>query len=195
MAAAFHSGDQATSLLLRAENGEAGAAEALFPIVYDELRGLAGRMFRSPCRGQTLQPTALVHEAYVRLIDGHSVAVSGRTHFVRLAAKAMREILVDHARRRQALKRGGHAKRVTMSSTIDSGEAESALDVLTLHEAIERLASLDERQAQVVELRFFGGMSVEHAAELLGVSPRTVELDWRVARAWLRRELGEEGGA
>lgn len=171
----------------------------LSPAVYDELRRIAAAYLRGERAGHTLQATALVNEAFVRL--GDDGRWRDRAHFIATAARAMRRILVDHARARHALKRGGDAGRVTivgdgMGAKADgsgggaAGGETTSIDLLALDEALGRLETLHERQARIVELRFFGGFSVAETAELLGVSDRTVELDWSVARAWLRRELG-----
>lgn len=140
----------------------------------------------------TLQPTALVHEAYVKLADGTRVAWKGRAHFFGVAARAMRQILVDHARRHLAAKRGGVRHRVTLTGC-EPVDPHDAVEILELDELLERFSALDSRAARVVELRVFGGLSVPEAAHLLGVSPRTVDGDWAVARMWLSRELGSRG--
>ncbi|CAG0952010.1 hypothetical protein PHYC_00249 [Phycisphaerales bacterium] len=167
--------------------------------VYRELRQLAAWYIASESPGHTLQPTALVHEAYVRMSPGLGVDGLTRTQFMALAARVMRNVLVDHARRHQAAKRGGSGsgceaaeaawRRVPLEDAESSDGGCAAPDILALHDALERLAALSDRQAKVVEARFFAGLSVEHTAEVLGVSPRTVEADWRIARAWLAREL------
>lgn len=172
-------------------------------MIYDELRDLAERQLGRDRRdgSHTLQPTALVHEVYLRMIDDRLASVADRSHFRALCARVMRRLLVEHARRRNAEKRGGGADRVTITRTPTEtkvgsiGEpvderAEASLDVLELDEALERLAALDARKARVVDLRWFGGLSHAEVAELLGVSVRTVEGDWAFARAWLRSELG-----
>ena len=183
-----------TRTFLRWRQGDADALNALLPLVYDEMRRLAGSYLRNEGAGHTLQPTALAHEAYIRLLDQRQVSWQNRAHFMGLAAQAMRRILVDHARRRDAQKRGGGAMRVTLEVADAAGEALSTgppLDVPAeeLDQALDRLAALDERQARVVELRFFTGLSIEEAAEALEVSPATVKRDWTLARAWLHREL------
>jgi len=161
------------------------------PLVYDELKRLAGHMMARERRDHTLQTTGLVHEAYLRLVDQSRVDWRGATHFRAVAAQAMRRILVDHARARKSEKRGGAWQRVTLAHTIaPRGESGlDAADLIALNAALERLETLDPRQARVVELRFFGGLSVEETADELGVSRRTVEGDWTHARVWLRREL------
>jgi len=177
-----------------AERASASAAE-LFPLVYDELRRLAGSFMAREQAGHTLQPTALVHEAYLRLVDQTRTGFKGRTHFLAVGAKVMRRLLIDHARKRGAAKRGLGWRRVTLGPTCEASRAEalSAEDLLSLDAALDRLAELDEREAQVVTLRFFGGLNMDEVAEAVGVSKRTVESDWRHARAWLRVELS--GGA
>jgi RNA polymerase sigma factor (TIGR02999 family) len=183
-----------TRAFLRWRQGDEDALNALLPLVYDEMRRLAGSYLRNEGSGHTLQPTALAHEAYIRLLDQRQVSWQNRAHFMGLAAQAMRRILVDHARRRDAQKRGGGAVRVTLEDADAAGEALASalpLDVPAeeLDQALDRLARLDERQARVVELRFFTGLSIEETGEALGVSPATVKRDWTLARAWLHREL------
>jgi len=170
-----------------ARAGDTAALDALFPIVYDELRRLARAALARERADHTLQPTALVHEAYLRLVAQHSADWAGRAYFFSLAASLMRRILVNHARDRTALKRGGGAAAVTLSEA--ERVADGELDVLGLHEALERLAALDPRQARVVELKFFGGLEIDEIAGVVGVSPATVRRDWSLARLWLGREL------
>jgi len=167
------------------------SAEELFPLVYDELRRLARSFMAREHAGHTLQPTALVHEAYLRLVDQTRTGFKGRTHFLAIGAEVMRRLLIDHARKRGAAKRGLGWRRVTLGPACEasSPEALSAEDLLTLNAALESLAAVDEREAQIVTLRYFGGLNVEEVAEALGVSKRTVESDWRHARAWLRVAL------
>ena len=160
---------------------------ALFPLVYTRLRELAAQYLQRQKPAQTMEPTALVHEAYVHLAD--RAGWKNKAHLLGVAARAMREILVDHARRRMAAKRGGGRRRLTMSSQIL--EMKVPVDVLTVHELLERLAALNQRQAKVVELRFFGGMTIREVAQSLDVSESTVEEDWRFARAWLSARLSE----
>lgn len=175
--------------------GEAGrhgsAAEELMAVVYDELRGLARGFMARERHEHTLQPTALVHEAYLRMVDQSRVDWQGRTHFRAVGARMMRRVLVDHARRHRSGKRGGEQQRITFAeANLHSSESELDLDeFLDLHAAIERLRSQDERQADVIELRFFGGLGMDEVAETLGVSKRSVEGDWMHGRAWLKREL------
>lgn len=180
---------EVTRLLALWSSGDASALERLAPLVYEELRTLAGRLLRGERAGHTLQPTALVNEAFLRLAGGRTVDWKGRTHFFAVAARAMRRILVDHARTRLAGKRGGGATRISLTETPLSVPAPD-VDVLALDEALERLAGLDPGQARVVELRFFAGLSVEETAEAIGASPATVKREWSSARAWLFRELG-----
>lgn len=164
--------------------------DQLLPLVYDDLKRLAqAKMNREPGNA-TLEPTALAHETFMRLVDQSRVDWRGRSHFMAVAAQAMRRILVDHARARKRLKRGGARQRVELHADVASGGM-AEVDLLELDDALEKLAELDPRQAKVVELRFFGGLSVEEVAESLAVSKRTVEGDWTMARAWLRRALAE----
>ena len=181
----------ASGLLDRASAGDEGAAGRLLELVYEQLRALAASYLRGERAGHTLQPTALVHEAFLRLQAGSPVRYQNHTHFFAVAARAMRQVLVDHARRRAAAKRGGDPERVTLDDGLQlGGDAESrVIDVLALDEALERLGKLDERQARVVELRFFGGLTIDEAARVLEVSTDTVEDDWAMARAWLKRTL------
>jgi len=185
-----------TDTFLRWRSGDASALDDLLPRVYDELRALADAYMRRERAGHTLQPTALVHEAFLRLLRLPPGSVQNRVHFFALAAQAMRRILADHARRHRAAKRGGNAVRVPLE-VIEGGAgpgpaagaepSEVAAD--DLDSALEDLAKLDARQARVVELRFFGGLKIEETAAVLAVSPATVKRDWLVARAWLHREL------
>lgn len=164
-------------------------AADLLPLVYDELRGLAVAYLHRERANHTLQPTALVHEAYARLADRTRGAWKTRADFVAVAAATMRRVLVDHARRVRAQKRGGNAGRIALTDAMLQAHSDE-VDLLALDEALCALASLNERQSRVVELRFFGGLSVDETAEVLEVSPRTVDVDWSMARAWLRRALG-----
>ena len=179
---------QTTQILTDLANGDRSAADRLMPLVYDELHALAERYMRRERPGHTLQPTALTHEAYFRLIDQSRVDWKSRAHFFGVAAEMIRRILVDHARKRAAAKRGGGAGKVEASEAADPSQ-ESPVDLLALDEALQELRQLNERQSEVVDLRFFGGLSVEETAHVLGVSPRTVKGDWHVARAWLRNHM------
>lgn len=183
---------QATRLLNLASGGEVGAAADLLPLVYDELHALAEAFFRNERDDHTLQPTALVHEAYLRLIDQQSIEWRSRNQFFVVAAKAMRNILVDHARGRGRLKRGGGWQERTLAAvehTLACEGSNDTIDMLVLDEALQRLATLDERKARLVELRFFAGLNEGDAAELLGIARSTAAEDWRMARAWLHKEL------
>lgn len=176
-------------LIDRSANGDGQAASQLMPLVYEELRKLAGSYLVGGAQGVTLQPTLLVHEAYLRLVR-HDVGVRGRSHFFALAATAMRCVLIDHVRGRKREKRGGQAARVSLSGAYEVSQRDD-VDAMMLEDAIDELAKLDPRGARGVEMRFFGGMTEKEIAEALGVSERTVQNDWRVARAWLRRALGQ----
>ncbi|HKQ72383.1 MAG TPA: sigma-70 family RNA polymerase sigma factor [Blastocatellia bacterium] len=180
-----------TQLLLAWSNGDREAFDRLFPLVYAELRRLAKSYMRKERAGHTLQTTALIHEAYMRLIDAGRVEWRNRAHFFGVAACAMRQILVTMARERGCQKRGGGARQVSLDEamTIGAGLDE---DLVALDEALGALAQFDARKAQVVEMRFFGGLTEDEIAEALGVSTETVRRDWRLARSWLRRKLGEE---
>jgi RNA polymerase sigma factor (TIGR02999 family) len=178
-----------THLLNEWRDGDRRALDKLTPLVYEELRQQAARYLRRERPGHTLQTTALIHEAYLRLVDAKDVHWQSRTHFFAIAANIMRRILVEHARRRAADKRGGSQIRLTLDQVVAVG-GETDLDLLAIEEALDRLAAIDLHQARVVELRFFSGLSVEETAAALSVSPKTVKRDWSVARAWLRREIG-----
>ena len=189
-----------TEILTGLEDGTLGAepaAERLMAAVYDEMRGLARGYLKRERSDHTLQPTALVHEAYLRLADQNRLSWRGRTHFFAVGAQIMRRLLVDHARRRGRVKRGGDWLRVTLDHYASPGQGVAPLlgreldrdELLALDQALEKLAGLDPRQARIVELRFFAGLEVAEVAEVLQVSKRTVEGHWTHARAWLKREL------
>jgi len=180
---------EVSRLLSDSVAGREEAAIQLFPIVYDELRRLAASALRRERADHTLQPTALVHEAFLRLVDVPEDRWHDRAHFVAIAARAMRRVLVDHARGRMALKRGRADIHVPIDEVDVASSETGGVDLVVLDEALSRLAALDERQARIVELRFFGGLTVEETAALIGSSPRTVKRDWHMARAWLKREL------
>jgi RNA polymerase sigma-70 factor, ECF subfamily len=181
---------QSVSELLQAwASGDHAALDELLPLVYDDLRRQARRLMRAQPAGHTLQTTALVHEAYLRLVGQTSVEWHGRAHFFGVAAKAMRSILVDHARARNAAKRGGSARAITLDDAASVAGPQASVDVLALDEALGRLAELDARKSKLVELRYFGGLGIDEAAAVMGVSPATVKREWTTARAWLRREL------
>jgi RNA polymerase sigma factor (TIGR02999 family) len=177
-----------THLLNEWSDGDRRALDKLTPLVYEELRHQAARYLRRERPGHTLQTTALIHEAYLRLIDAKDVHWQSRTHFFAIAANIMRRILVEHARRRAADKRGGSQLRVQLDEKLAVADA-GDVDLLAIDEALDTLAAIDPQQARVVELRFFSGLNVEETATVLGVSPKTVKRDWSVARAWLRREI------
>lgn len=176
-------------LVDRATRGDKPALEALMPMVYAELRRLAAHYLKGERPGQTLQPTALVHEAYLKLLKDRPERWQNRAHFCAIAAHAMRQVLIERARARDALKRGGGQPRVTFDEGLPVTEPEPAVDVIALDTALERLAALDASQARIVELRYFGGLSIEETAEAMGISPATVKRHWAVARAWLAKEL------
>jgi len=181
---------EVTGRLLAWNEGDASAVERLMPLVYAELRGIAERHFRRERAGHTLQPTAVVHEAYFRLVDQTRVTWKNRGHFFAIASQAMRRILVDHARARETEKRGGGGRRVTLDVGVASPEPIDDMDFIALDEALTRLKSLDGAQAQIVELRFFGGLSIDETAEALETSASSVKREFRSAKAWLFRELG-----
>jgi RNA polymerase sigma factor (TIGR02999 family) len=192
MSSAFELRSEITSLLAAAEGGEANAVDRLVPLLYEELCDLARRQLAGERPGHTLQTTALVHEAYLKLADDSGVARRGRAYFFAAASRAMRQVLVDHARKRGAEKRGGGAEVVTLDDEA-AGAGAFASDLIDLDDALRALAQDNPRRAQVVEFRFFGGMSVEDTAVALGVSPRTVQNDWALARAWLYDAIRGEG--
>lgn len=182
----------ATHCASKCAEGDPAAASQLLPLVYDELRGLAAAYMRQERPGHSLQATDLVHEAYLRLVDITRIDWRGRSHFLAMAARQMRRILVEHARERQAKKRGGDPLRVTLSEAVAVTSGPEP-DVLDLHEALERLSRLSSRQSEVATLRFFGGLTDKEVGCALGISERTVRQDWKVARTWLARELRRTG--
>ncbi len=186
--------EDVTRLLGAMAKGDRGAVDQLLPLVYGELRALAARAMNGQAAGHTLQATALVHEAYLRLMQPRDGAWEGRAHFLRVAAKAMRCVLIDHARARGAGKRGGGRRGVPLEESAVVA-AEPSADVLAIDEALGRLAALDAPKAEIVELRFFGGLGVDETARVVGASPATVKRQWRLAKAWLHRELGGGDGA
>jgi len=182
-------GGEVTQLLAQASSGDAVARATLFDVLYRELRRLAEGAMRAERANHTLQPTALVHEAFLRLA-GNQGRFENRAHFLGVAASAMRRVLVDHARGRNAHKRGHGATMVIVNDLDDLPQPEAdEVDLVVLDDALSRLAALDARQGQIVELRFFGGLSVEETAALIGVSERTIKREWQMSRAWLRREM------
>jgi len=186
--------ESVTKLLFDWSKGDPQALDKLMPLVYSELRRLARNYLKKERPGHTLQPTALVNEAYLKLIDQRKAKWQNRAQFYGVAAQLMRRILVDHARQHQAAKRGGsHQQRLSITGAGQLGgkelATEPAIDLLALHEALEELAAFDPPQGRIVELKFFGGLSIEETAEVMGVGHATVERDWKMARAWLRRKL------
>jgi RNA polymerase sigma factor (TIGR02999 family) len=179
-----------SELLVRWRDGDQGALQALLPLVYDELKRLARNYLRNERPGHTLQSTALVHEAYLRLVQS-PLQLQNRTHFFAVAARLMREILVDHARSRRAAKRDYRCK-ITLDRAVALPQKRD-VDLLALDDALDELSRLDPRQGRIVELRFFGGLSIDETSEILGISPATVKREWTTARAWLHREMS--GGA
>ena len=180
---------EVTRLLEDLRAGHTGTDNRLFPLIYDELRTIAARMIGREEPGHTLQPTALVHEAYLKLFGGQPVSARDRSHFLQIAARAMRQVLVDHARGRRAAKRGRGSVNLPLETELIAAEQPASLDLVALNIALDRLAALDERQARIVELRFFADVDIRSTAEALGISAATVKRDWEVAKAWLRREL------
>jgi RNA polymerase sigma factor (TIGR02999 family) len=180
-----------TQLLIGWGKGDKEALDKLVPIVYDELRRQAAGYLRRERVGHTLQTTALIHEAYLRLVDQKNVQWQNRAHFFGIAAQLMRRILVDHARTKKRAKRGGSDIRVSLNEATLTTQGQD-LDIVALDEALEHLAEIDEQQSKIVELRFFSGLTVEETAEVLGISPATVKRDWSMAKAWLHREITGE---
>ncbi|HEX3280133.1 MAG TPA: sigma-70 family RNA polymerase sigma factor [Pyrinomonadaceae bacterium] len=179
---------EVTGILQEWREGNSAASQRLFPLVYDELKRQARQHLRRERADHTLQPTALVHEAYLRMIDQTSPALENRAHFFAFAARVMRQILVDHAREHKAEKRGGSAQRLSLAD-IDLLPQQSATDMLELNEAMQKLEAIDERKCRVVDMRFFGGLKEAEIAEVLGVTEKTVRRDWQFAKLWLYREL------
>ena len=181
-----------TKLLIGYGKGDHSALDEMLPLVYEELKRLAGHYLRMERPDHTLQTTALVHEAYMRLVNQENVDWKNRAQFLGIAAEMMRRILVNHARDRAVAKRGGGAKRVSLSLVVDAGE-QVDVDLVVLDDALKKLAELDPRKSRVVEMKFFGGMTTEETAEILQVSAKTIERDWTAARAWLYRAVvGED---
>ena len=180
---------EVTRLLVRLTDGDRGVLDELLPLIYGELRRLAAGYLRRERVGHTLQPTALVHEAYLRLVDQTQVRWQNRAHFLGVAAQMMRRILVDHARAHEAGKRGGEFQKLSLDENIDASGEGRDINLVALDDALERLAEIDPQKSKIVELRFFGGLSVEETAEVLGVSAPTVKRQWRMAKAWLYGQL------
>jgi RNA polymerase sigma factor (TIGR02999 family) len=179
--------NEVTRLLVDWGNGDQAALEELIPLVYDELRRMAGRYMRRETQGHTLQTSALVNEAYLKLVDQKSVKWQNRAHFFGVASQLMRRILVDHARSRSRAKRGGKTRMISLAGQAVLSKESS--EVIALDEALKQLAEMDPRKSRIVEMKFFGGLTTEEAAEVLNITSRTVEREWRKARAWLNRAL------
>lgn len=184
-----YSTKEITGMLRAWSEGEREALDILLPIVYEELRLQAHRYLRRERRGHTLQTTALIHEAYLKLIEQKNIWFESRTHFFAIAANLMRQILVDHAKTRRRLKRGGEKSDLPIEEALTVAAGEKDFDLIALDEALWRLAEMDAQQGRIVELKFFGGLAIEETAEALGISPMTVKRDWNVARTWLHHEL------
>ena len=189
--------EQITAYLKQIEDGDTSAVDQLLPHIYEDLRRLASAIYRERGAPVTLQPTALVHEAFLKLVRPRADGFTGRRHFMSVAAMAMRQVLANQARDRRRLKRGGDAARVTLAHAealaggSDNGDREVEIDLIALDDALTKLQELDPRLARVVELRFFAGLSLEESAEILEVGERTVRRHWTLARAWLRRAIDE----
>lgn len=181
---------QVTRLLKRASQGDAAATNALAPLVYDVLKRRAARLMRSESHAQSLQATVLVNDAFVRLVGEAAIDWESRAHFFRMASRTMRRVLVEHARARNSLKRGGDLTKVQLDEALTVSPSRDA-HVLALHDALDALAAVDARQAEMVTLRFFGGLSMGAVAETLGLSKRQAEREWTMAKAWLRRQLSD----
>ena len=192
-----HSADEppedVTALLARWSRGDSDALDALMPIIYTECRRIAARQLALERRDHSLDPTALVHELYLRLVDQRRASWENRAQFFGVAARLMRRVLVDHARARHAEKRGGDAVFVSLDAAADTPDDSQVADVLAIDEALERLAAHDPEQVQIVELRYFAGLTVAETARVVGRSPRTVKREWRLAKAWLYQELRGTG--
>ena len=182
-----------TGLLVKWSEGDKGVLNQLLPAVYDELHRMAARYLRRERPNHTLQPTALINEAYLRLVDQDSVTWENRAHFFGIAAQVMRRILVDHARGHHAAKRGGSVIKLPLDEAIHGSPKQEEVDWITLDSALNRLAHLDPEQSRLVELRYFGGLTIEETAQVMGISPATVKRKWTISRAWLRREISRPG--
>lgn len=180
--------DSVTELLIELSNGDRKAVDLLLPVIYDELRKLAANYLRRERPDHTLQPTALVHEAYLRLVDQTRVNWQNRAHFFGVAAHIMRRLLVDHARKHNAEKRGQDFEKISLDENIDRA-TERSTELIALDDALQALAAFDEQKARVVELRYFGGLSIEETAGVMGVAPTTINRHWRFAKAWLHGEM------
>jgi RNA polymerase sigma factor (TIGR02999 family) len=182
-----------TGMLVKWGQGDEGVLNELLPGVYDELHRMAARYLHRERVDHTLQPTALINEAYLRLVDQNRVTWENRAHFFGIAANAMRRILVDHARGHQAAKRGGSVIKLPLDEAVHGSPKHEEMDLVALDEALTRLANLDPEQSRLVELRYFGGLTIEETARVMGISPATVKRDWTISRAWLRREINRPG--
>ena len=180
--------NEITEQLIAWSNGDAAALDKLIPAVYQELRRMADQYLRREDLSHSLQPTALVHEAYLRLIDQTKVEWQNRAHFFGVAAQMMRRILIDHAKTKHRLKRGGTAIKVSLDENVNISQ-ERAAELIALDDALQELAQMDERKSRIVELRYFGGLSVDETAQVLGISDKTVMRDWNLAKAWLYQQL------
>ena len=178
-----------TQLLVDWEKGDQRALDKLMPLVYSELRRLASNYLRRERAEHTLQPTALVNEAYLKLVDQRNAKWQNRAHFFGISAQLMRRILVDHARHHEAVKRGGSQQQRISITSVEKFAQEPEVDLLALNEALDELGRMDPQQSRIVEMKFFGGLSIEEIGEVLGIGHATVERDWKLARAWLRRQL------
>jgi RNA polymerase sigma factor (TIGR02999 family) len=178
-----------TGMLVKWSQGDKAVLDQLLPAVYEELHRMAARYLRRERPDHTLQPTALINEAYLRLVDKNSITWENRAHFFGIAANVMRRILVDHARGHQAAKRGGSAIKLPLDEAIHGSPKQERMDVIALDAALTRLAKMDPEQSRLVELRYFAGLNIEATAEIMGISPATVKRKWTVSRAWLRREI------
>jgi RNA polymerase sigma-70 factor (ECF subfamily) len=187
--------DEISRLLRAWSGGKSGALEDLVPLVYDELHRQAHRFLRRERQSHTLQTTALIHEAYLNLIRQKHITVKNRDHFFAISANLMRQILVNYANARNRKKRGGTAESLELDDSILIATRAKDLELLALDEALKRLSTMDEQQAQIVELRYFGGMTIEETAKVLDISPATIKRDWKMTKAWLFRELGGKDGA
>ena len=187
--ARFFMTDSVTKLLLEYSNGNQAVVNDIFPLIYDELKKIAGNYLRNERGSHTLQPTALVHEAYLKLVDHTRINWQNRAHFLGMAATMMRQILIDHARRHRAGKRGGEHENLSLEESIVIVSDEKSMDLIALDDALKELAKFDEQKSRIVELRYFGGLSVEETAEVLGVSEITVKRHWRMAKAWLAEAI------
>jgi len=181
-----------TRLLQSWSGGDQAAVDDLMPLVYDELHKVAAQYLRKQEVGHTLQPTALVNEAYLKLIDISNVSWQDRAHFFAVASQTMRHILVDHARGRGRQKRGGGARQVSLDDAISFPSQKNEVDLVVLDDALRALAEIDEQQSRIVELRFFGGLTVEETAVVLRISPATIKREWRIAKAWLHKRISSE---